>query len=532
MLKAITLDIPSLGFHGDLEFSKGLNVITGESGTGKSLILEAISHVFGRKTQRFSKLDRYTISAIVDLPDDVISKLTGMGYDIDSPEVSVFISKKERTIYRLNGILMTWASVSSILGPLISLVSVDERQSLKKESFRLQLIDRFVDKKLLSEIALVYNKYEKLQEVIAASEVNFSLLTERLERLKLLENEFKEVADYLDRYEDMLKLADKLKQAENILEKAYKIKNILKNNEDSVWNLMVSVESLLSALSIDIDVDCVYDIISEITDSVENIIAEYEYPEMSLDELEHIIWKIQRLMRKYDTDIEGLKQMVTQIEEVDVTLRQKRAEIDKLREEAKQLEDKYISLSKIITSRRKEAVDTIKQYLVQYSRDVLGGIVDIHLAQKDGFYPYGNDVVDFVFKVGKKTVPVYDIASSGELSRILLLLYTLVPPKQEVMVFDEIDAGTSGNVASKIAWFLKRLAENVQVITSTHSQFVAAAADMHFSVKDLGVRKEVKMLEGDHRIKEIARLIDGGSKGAYDVALELINSYKRGDMNG
>ena len=532
MLKAITVDIPSLNFHGDLEFSSGLNVITGESGSGKSLILEAISHVFGKKTPRFSKLDRYTISAIIDISDEVASRLYNLGYEIDAGEASIFISKKERTTYRINGILITWNSVSSLLGSLFSLVSVDERQQLRKEAFRRQLIDRFVDVSLLKELEVVYNSYLELEESIAAAEVNLTLFKEHYANLKELQEEFRDVLDYIDRYDELLVLSEKLRQAGKVLEKAKYLRKLLKADDMSVWHILGVIEPLLSDLNINIDIGCVYDVISDIDEQIDVIIADLEYPEMSLDELEHIIWKIQRLMRKYDEDIDGLKRLIEETRDIDVILRQREADLIQLKKKRENLLKRYESLSEKLTEDRLEAASTIRAYFRKHSKDILGGILDIVINRKEGIYPYGNDIVDFVFKVGDREIPVYEIASSGELSRILLLLYTLVPPTQYVMVFDEIDAGTSGNVASHIAWFLKKLSKHVQVITSTHSQFIAAASDTHFVVRDLGIRKEVKMLEGDHRVKEIARLIDGGSERAYDVALELINSYKRGDMNG
>ncbi len=533
MLKAITLDIPSLNFHGDIEFSKGLNVITGESGTGKSLILEAISHVFGRKTPRFSKLDKYTISAIVEIPPDILHRLADMGLELSDKEVSVFINKRERATYRLNGVLLSWSTACSLFCNLLSVVSVDERGMLKQESVRLSILDRFVDRKLLDELSHWYNTYSSLIQDLERVNYNISILEEKYLSLRELSEEIASVQHYIDEYESLLELAEKLKQSEKVLTLASHVKDILKEGDDSVWNAIAKVEDDIAQLEIDMNMDCIYDVISDIMEKLDELVREYQYSSLSLDEVENIIWRIQRLMRKYNTDIEGLKKILLEIDDTDNLLREKRLKNKKLEEELSRAELEYHKVAEKLSASRQKAANKINTYFSEHGKELVGGHVEVIVNSEKKISPVGYDKVDFVFRVSENRVmPVYEIASSGELSRILLLLYTLLTPEQKILIFDEIDAGTSGNVAATIGLFLRQLSRKVQLIVSTHSQFIAAAADTHFIVEDLSFRKQVKMIEGDHRVKEIARLIDGGSERAYSVALELINSYRRGDTYG
>lgn len=532
MLKAIALDIPSLAFHADIELVKGLNVITGESGTGKSLILEAIAHVFGRRPSRFSKLDRYTISAILEIPVSVIEHLRDRGYEWEGQEISIHITKKEKTTYRINGVLFTEKEVYRLLGDLFSIVSVDERKNLSKDSFRLDLIDRLIDKVHLLKLRTSYDRYLEAEENLKLLETDLSLMIKRFNQLKEWENDLVEISDYIDKYDDLLVLSSKLKQSLELINAARMIKFVVKESSDSIWDKLLYIENLIEKLDIQFEFETVYDFFEDLVERVDKVIEEFEEPEMTPEEVEHILWKIQRLMRKYNVDVNGLRQLLREIGYMKDNIERRKKEVIAAKEGLEQARLAYESASRYVTRLRVNAVDRLQKYLDKNLKKLLGGNIRIILKRKEGIYPYGNDVVHVMFEVGDKKIPVHEVASTGELSRILLMIYSFVPLSNKLMIFDEVDSGTSGQVAQNVAWFLRKLAKHVQVIVATHSQFIAGAADAHFGVIDTGVHRTVRLLEKEDRLLEMAKLIDGGSKRARHLALDIINSYRRGDMDG
>ncbi len=533
MLKALTLSVPSIDLYADVEFSEGLTVITGESGTGKSLFLEAISHIFGQRTPRFARLDGYTISALLDLPSHVVEKLREMGYvSQGEKDITVLISKRERTIYRLNGVIVSLDVVSNLLRELFSYVSVDERTRLKDPHFRRNLVDTYVNPEILTALNNVVIALKDAEEKRESLNLKLQLAREKFEDLRELEKELSSITGYLDEYEKLLSLAQRLRIADEVLQKAHLVKNILKDDETSIWHLANTAEEYLNDIDLSISFDPVYDFIIDVIDRVDAKIGEYEDMPMSLEEVESIIWKIQRLMRKYDTDIEGLKVLAEEVSGYELHIRDLEKKIREIDTEIKRLKEEYGILSNQLSQERKKAVDVINNTLAEKGQGVISGNLYLTLEQIDGIFPYGNDVVDVIWDTGKKRYPVYTIASSGELSRLLLLLYAVVKPHKKVLLFDEIDAGTSGQTAMKVASLLRDISRDIQVIVTTHSQFVAASGDTHLTLVTRGSRKEVKIIEGEERLLEIARLVDGGSVGGKEIAYNLINSYKRGDKRG
>ncbi|GEM_PF-1868939 len=533
MLKALTLSVPSIDLYADVEFSDGLTVVTGESGTGKSLFLEAISHVFGQRMPRFSRLDNYTISALLEPPISLIEKLVEMGYlPPGNTDLTILISKRERTVYRLNGVIVSLDFISKLFGELFSYVSVDERNRLKNPHFRRKLVDTYVNPALLTALNNVVVSIKEAEGRREALTLKLQLAHEKFKDLQDLDEELSSVATYLDKYDALLDMAQRLKEADEVLKKAYMIKKMLKDDEKSLWYIASTTEDYLRDINVSVSFDPIYDFIIDVLDRVDAKIAEYEEPTMSLEEVESIIWKIQRLMRKYDTDVDGLKSLAEEISGYDLHIRTLEKEILQLDMTIEKLKGEYKALSDKVSEERKKAIDVINKNLAEKGQGVISGNLCLTINREDGIFPYGNDVIDIIWNTGSKSYSVYTIASSGELSRLLLLLYAVVKPYKKILLFDEIDAGTSGSTAMKVASLLRELSKDTQVIVATHSQFVAASGDTHLTLVNRGSRKEVKIVEGEERLLEIARLVDGGSAGGKEIANNLINSYKRGDKRG
>ncbi len=496
----------------ELELDRGLNVFTGETGVGKSLIVDAISFVLGKK-------GKYSDGDYVELEFE--------GAESDYAEEGLLILAREvrngKNLYFINGRRATLSALVEASKGIISIHGQNQQQTLFDQKKHLQLLDAYSkNEKLLGEYRTLYKQLKKIQEQekqIKQEQANrlreLDILRYQLEELKSAQLKKGEKEELEERYryltgigeikEAVYEAVNEISEGEgSVLEKlGYTIKRL-----EKVSDYSDRIKEALSAL------EEARSIIQDSYYSLEKIDLDVDTGELSM--IEERLNLINRLELKYSTDLDGLIQLIDQFEERIEYLEGLEYRLPQLEEEKKQLLDKLQKLASQLSERRRinalklarEVETHIKQLAMPEARFVVS-VEETELSQD------GKDRVVFLFSANKgfEPVPVDEAASGGEISRLSLALKLVVGSDVSCMIFDEIDTGIGGKTATFMAEKLKRLSEKYQVILITHLPQVAAYADRHFYIEKIytegSTEAVVKQVEGEERIREIARMLSG-----------------------
>jgi DNA repair protein RecN (Recombination protein N) len=519
----------------DLEVPSGMCVLTGETGAGKSIIIDSINMILGARTNK--SLVRYgetraIIQAVFDVDNDIKKRISENGIDAEDNQVIITreITCEGKSICRINGIMVS-ASVLRELN-LIDIHGQHDNQALLTPSKHIIFLDKFAQNeteyKLYKE---QYNEYINIKKEI--SELNIDE-QERIQKIDLLKYQIAEIEnahlmageeESLEEQRVILENAEKIMSA---LEEAYQILYDSDNGRsayDSVSaaqrelsfvsaydNTLAQIENRISDVMYTID-DCAH----EVYDFMKNI----DYNEASLNEVEERLSTIAKLKRKYGNttrDIiafcENAKKQLNSLSDSNEQLET----LEGLLSEKESLLSKY---SEKLYNTRKKAGDKLKQDVENAlsQLDMPNVKFMVLIEHSNNFSANGSDNIEFMIctNPGEPIKPLVQIASGGELSRIMLAIKSILADIDSVdtLIFDEIDTGVSGSAAQKIALHLMKIARRRQVICISHLPQIASYANHQFLIEkqtdDKSVSTFVYKVEGGEREKEIARMIDGNN---------------------
>ena len=517
MLKAVRIENFLLIRDTEIEFSEGLNVISGETGTGKSMTLSAIGFVMGRQG---------------DYPEG-----TAVEIELVSGDEDIILRREVkggRSRYFLNGRGTTAKTVRSILEERISLQGQNEFVKVLKEDYQRELIDRFGGlEDLRREVEEVYRELTSrrrfLKEILSRRD-------EVLQRRDYLEYRIREVDEIglpPEEARELRERAEVLKHRERInrlltgaVQSLYDAETSAFDRVSEALRLLLKAEELAGNLSEVIDrlLD-VKEVLSELTDNLRDRIEEVSPEEV--DRINEVLFRIQRLERKYGRsyeeifkETEELKKELRNLENLDLRT-------EGLEREVRELEEKLSELCGLLSERRKEASEKMERSVKDILKD-LGlerALFRVRLERTDPGRS-GSDRVTFLFSAhGEDPRPLGEVASGGELTRLFLALSLILPPV-ETYIFDEVDAGISGETSQKLARMLRRLSRNMQVIAITHSAPVCAAGDVNFLTEKKFIGDipyiEVRKLTPEEKVREVARLMGATTEATIRGAEELI----------
>ena len=527
-----------------LSFSKGLSVLTGETGAGKSIILQAIYLLSGGKASASwvrTGAERATIEALFEVDQEhqsILSLLNDKGFDCDGNIViKRILSHNGRGRFYINGSLATAKLVSEISENLLSVASQHEHQQLLSPRFQLDFIDIVGDlwPKRLAYSAL----YDNWLEVKKEYEKLCSREMDKEQRKDFLTFQVKEISEaQIVPGEDEILIIEKnrLKGADDL--NRIGRKNLLKLGEATSilaiirkeMSQMAELDSSLSTLTEEISGHSYQ--LDDHQQSLRNYLNTIPTDSSELDNILARIDLLQQLKRKYGQDLNEIIAYGTSAGEELEALKSLDIQIEKLHEKLQQLEDKLLKSATELTALRKETAVKLASSIstelssLQFEQSLFEIHFNTHGDGVASLTKTGNDRPKFMFSAnpGEPVKPLAKIASGGELSRLLLALKCLFARKDQVetVIFDEVDAGISGKAAESVSRKIKELAAHHQVICITHLPQIASYADDHYLVMKSfnGERTQttIDRLEPESKVAEIAKMLDGDSVSSQTLA--------------
>lgn len=535
MLRELSIENLAVIEKASIAFDDKLNVFTGETGAGKSILIGGINAILGGRVSK-DIVRAGTEKAVVtglfdDLPESVKAKLSDNGFAVDEELLlQRDIHADGKSTARINGRATTVAILRDIASELIDIHGQHDNRLLMDGDNQREILDSYgKNNGLLSEYATAFKEFSALSRKI--KEVSRKK-TESLEKAELLRERLEELDRYnfsADEEETVKQKIEELRNAEYISENLYNAQTAISGDDDTdgAYSMLEHCKNSVSSLSdtipeLDKLAERISDMLVELEDIREEIVQripdEDEDTAGMLGVLEERLSVILRLQRKYGTDL-------AQILENSEKWRNELYEIDngddiieELTEKKKEAGEKVKRLATELTSRRKKAADELAKRIS--AELTFLDMPDIRLVfdiSQDKVTLSGMDKVEMLISVnkGEDLKPMSKIASGGELSRIMLAVKNVLAEtdKLHTMIFDEIDTGISGRAAAKVGLKLHEAAENRQILCVTHLAQIAAMADTQLLIKKTSDEKRtytgITKLDFEGRKREIARIISG-----------------------
>lgn len=527
-----------------VEFSGGLNVLTGETGAGKSILLGSIQLALGQKANK-DLIRHGKEQAIVELDfsltGEEVRRIQALEEDLELEEERLLIRRKiseKKSDIRVNDLGLTLAKLREITGGLLDLHGQHEHQSLLREGSHLEIIDGFRRKqggKLLEEVA---NAYHLLQEKKRALQ-KFSLQeSERTRELDFLDFEIQELADaHLSEGEEA-----ELTKEYSLYENMDRLKSLLLSAKESLEEMDFHrpIQAVEEAKDFDESLkglsDSLYDLEAVGEDclrSLDHYLDHAEVDEEKLFTLGERLEQIRRVMMKHGgTEAKALAALAKKEERRTFLL-----DYEKDEEKAKKAiveQEKFLREKAVLLSKERQEDAKVLAKQIQGEMQEMGFLdtkFEFHFQEKKEPTEKGLDEVEAYVSLnpGEPLRPLREVGSGGELSRIMLSIKTVLADTEGVstLIFDEIDSGISGRTAEKVGEKLQKIAKNHQVILITHLPQIAAKADHHFliekTVEEGATHTGIHPLEEKESIEELARLLGGDeiSEASLENAREL-----------
>ena len=560
MLQSLHIENIAVIEKADIEFSFGLNVLTGETGAGKSIIIDSIGAVLGSKVYREiirKNADSARVSAVFDSTEEVKHWLEENDYDAEESELILTrkLTPDGKNTCRINGAPATLAQLRELSFLLIDIHGQNDGRLLLDERSHLRYLDLFGDhESALKEYAAVYGQYLELEEKIRALQMSELEKSRLSDTLNAAIEELRAAEIQKGEYDALLARRDLLRNAEKLTENIDQAKAMLDGDSDaSVLTLLQNaLYYIQKAASISPELsECVKKIqdaaftVSDVTETLSDHLDSLGFSEEEYDAMETRIAKLSRLFRKYSRDEEELLAFLEESEKKLDEIRYSDALLEKYSYEKEKLTEKCLAVANVLHKKRLETGQVLQERIEKELRDLnmpgvrfLVGFEPVETAE--GFNRDGMDKVRFLMSAnaGEDPGKISRIASGGELSRIMLALKNVFSEKDPVptQIFDEIDAGVSGIAGQRVAEKLYNVAVRRQVMCVTHLPQIAAMADAQYRIEKK-VQSErtytnVQQLDTEGRILELARLYGGDNitpitKQSAEEQLAAAEKYKK-----
>jgi DNA repair protein RecN (Recombination protein N) len=517
----------------NLQFGNGLNIMTGETGAGKSILLDALSLALGARSDTGlirSGCDMASVTAEFDFINDKAREIldeNGIDYD-EGLILRRTLSKDGKNRAWVNDVPVSVKVLKQIGDEIIEIHGQFETHSLLDATTHLTSLDEYA-KLYNSDFDAVLSQTQNAYHNLHESQKRLKQLTELLEKSEserdFLEhnvNELRNLNPQPGEEDELANMRAKMMDAEKntgILNDAL---DVLKNNGNSLDEQICSVAHILERIKTEPNpyseiIDKLYDVASTVAEIGEQIHPENTSVE-DIDSIEERLFAIRAAARKHRCSADELSDKLIEMENQLNAIDNSDAELQKCKNDVDKYAKVFNECAEKLSDLRKVAADNLrKQILIELPDLKLGSadfVVDIQKCEPTN---NGIDTITFMIKTNPGTpfAPLHKIASGGELSRFMLALRVALnnPNNKKTIVFDELDTGISGATASAVGERLNKLAQNEQLLVITHSAQVAGFADKHFKIskhsdKDSTITS-VDEITGNERINEIARIISG-----------------------
>lgn len=521
-----------------IDFTQGLNAFTGETGAGKSVIISAIGAILGGRMHkdqiRSGEQKAYVSALFTDLNQRARELLDEHGYSVD--EDGCLLITREftadgRNSCRINTRPATISILREIGGLLIDVHGQRDNNHLLQQEYQMELIDRYGNlTQQLDQYRLEYHQLTAIRKEIHALQMDEGEKARRIDLLSYQIEEIEQAELAEGEEEDLIRQRRKIQNAEKILSGFAEARDSLSGDEDGEYtgavtlleNAASSLESTArylpetAALAEKIQ-EMVYEL-QEISSDLSDQLSQMDYNPAQLDEIEMRLDEIYRLKRKYGGSYEEIMAFYQDARQQLETITSAQERIKMLNKEWEKQLKLVNDLAQSLSDARRKAGETL---IAQVEAEL--AFLDMPnvrlLLQNDVHTPNENGIDSIILLIsanpGEQPKPLSRIASGGELSRIMLAVKNVMWSKDDAgtMIFDEIDTGVSGRAAQKIGRKLAQAAQHRQVICVTHLAQIAVCAQNHLLIQkktDSGqTYTNVFPLEGDERLQELARIING-----------------------
>ena len=523
----------------DINFSDGLTVMSGETGSGKSIIIDAIGQLIGMRAS--SDYVRHgekkaIIEGIFDIDEskDAINILESLAIDVDEDFLLVKreIFSSGKSICRINNQIVTLQDLRKVMQELLDIHGQHETQSLLKQKYHLQLLDDYADNQysdLFNQYQLSYNQYKNKRKELEELESADQALLQRLDLMKfqleelteasLKEGEVDQLESDIKRIQNSEKLNLALNNAHQVLtdesaipDRLYELSNYLQTINDIVPEKFVRLKE---------DIDQFYYLLEDAKHEIYDEMANTEFDEQVLNEYESRMNLLNNLKRKYGKDITELIAYQSKLANEIDKIENYEQSTSQLREEIKTLYNEVIDIGKKLSQERRRVARELRDHIVSEIQNLQMKDANLEISFKPLDEPTieGIEFVEFLISPnrGEPLKSLNKIASGGELSRIMLALKSIFVKSrgQTAILFDEVDSGVSGQAAQKMAEKMRDIAQYIQVICISHLPQVASMSDHHLLISKASnadrTTTQVKELKDENKIDEIARMISGAS---------------------
>ncbi|MDO4568253.1 MAG: DNA repair protein RecN [Clostridia bacterium] len=528
----------------DIELADGFNVLTGETGAGKSIIVDSIALVIGERASRDlikSGASKGRVEALFDISrsDEARAYLESLDIEVNG---EVMVSRElyatGKSVCRIEGIPVGVAALKGFTSRVIDLHGQHEHQSLLQPSRHVKFIDAFGGDALADcahAVAALYDEYKRVKEQLDSE---FMPEDERMRRIDILQYQVKEIeaASLTEGEEEELEAEQAiLANAERIVQRFSHCYEYLNEGDRSALDLLRGAMREAEAVSdmspayaeIAARLSDTFYLLQEVSYSVREIRDTLEYDPERLNAIGERLYALTSLKRKYGASVPDVIAFGERAKAELQFLTQADARRDVLTTQLERLASEYYLAAGSLRQQRRKAADEVERLMVDMLGDLgmRGVVFEVRMTDSDGIAPSGIDKVEFFISTnkGEESKPLSRIASGGEISRIMLALKTIIAGADGVdtMVFDEIDTGISGRISASVGEKMLLTSRNRQVLCVTHSPQIAAFADRHILVEKRESTDEthttVRSLGDDERPAAIAAIM--GAAAESELAL-------------
>lgn len=529
-----------------IEFDKGFNVFTGETGAGKSIIFNALSLLFkGRSDSSLIKTgkDKAIIEGVFEIKDENIKNILNeqdIDYD-DELIIKRVIGQDNHNSIKINESNVTLNFLMELLNKYIDIHSQKDSQLLYNKAYQLSLLDKYINNEdLLKQYDDAYLKYLKVNNEYNEL-LNNNYNEREIEFYKYDLNELLE-ANLDIKEEDELELLEKRYKD---IEKYINIKNNISNLYNSNSGIKEKIYDLINELNVDDEIinkykETIKDIYYSLDENINGLIDDLNDLDdkyLNIESIEERLYIYNKLKRKHKCDTKALialqddlKAKIAAFEDRDVVLNEKLKEVNIAKEIA-------LKIATEISNKRKSYALKLQEAILKETKDLLLNNCTFKIQiDKCDLNHNGIDDVEFLvsMNLGEDLKPLRNVASGGEMSRLMLALKSIFSSISTVdlLILDEIDTGVSGNIALAVGEKIAKISKNIQVLCISHLSPVAACANSHYLIYKEDDEKEtktsVKKLNKEEIIEELAAISNTNKNSkAYDAALELYNTAQQ-----
>jgi len=536
-----TLSIKQFAIIDELEihFSDGLTVLSGETGSGKSIIIDAIGQLIGmRASSDFVRHGekKAIIEGIFDIDNskEAISVLNALDIDIDEDFLLVKreIFSSGKSICRINNQIVTLQDLRKVMQELLDIHGQHETQTLLKQKYHLKLLDDYAENQYSSvkeQYETTFNEYkEKKKELEELQSADQALL----QRLDLMKFQFEELQEASLKEGEITQLESDIKRIQNSEKLSLALNNahVTLTDEHAITDRLYELSNHLQTIDDIIpgkfkklkeDIDQFYYTLEDAKHELYDEMSNTEFDEQLLNELESRMNLLNNLKRKYGKTIDELITYQSKLESEIAKIENYEESTSQLKEEIDLLYEKVIKYGQSLSKERRIVARTLREHIVAEIQNLQMKEANLEISFQPLETPTieGIEFVEFLISPnkGEPLKSLNKIASGGELSRIMLALKSIFVESrgQTAILFDEVDSGVSGQAAQKMAEKMRDIAKYIQVICISHLPQVASMSDHHLLISKISkndrTTTQVKELKKEDKIDEIARMISGAS---------------------